>query len=273
MPAQPEGPPPPPTVQRMRLRYTRRGRLRFTSHRDIARVLERAIRRAGVPIAFSAGFSPHPKISYVGACPTGVASEAEYLELGLAEVCDPEWLRGSLDAALPPGIDVVAAAVAVPGEASLAERIDASRWLVRLPGVDLAELRTAVAAFLDAERVAVQRRTKDGFRELDARGPVVSALVHAGVSGAGGDAGCATLELVVRHATPAVRPDDVLAGLQSVALLVPAAPPEATRCAQGLLMGDGELIDPLAPQPGLQRLGEQSGISLGPPGVDRLPGG
>ena len=78
----PEGPPPPPVVQRLRLRYAKRGRLRFISHRDFARALERALRRADAPVAFSAGFSPHPKISYVGAAPTGAASEAEYLEVG-----------------------------------------------------------------------------------------------------------------------------------------------------------------------------------------------
>ena len=71
MARQPDGPPPPPTVQKLRIRYAKRGRLRFASHRDLARTLERALRRAQVPMAFSAGFSPHPKISYVGAAPTG----------------------------------------------------------------------------------------------------------------------------------------------------------------------------------------------------------
>ena len=80
---QPDGPPPPPTVQRLRIRYAKRGRLRFVSHRDFARAFERALRRSGVPMAFSAGFSPHAKISYVGAAPTGSASEAEYLEICL----------------------------------------------------------------------------------------------------------------------------------------------------------------------------------------------
>ena len=59
------------------------GRLRFTSHRDFQRAFERALRRAALPMAYSAGFSPHPKISYVGAAPTGTASEAEYLELAV----------------------------------------------------------------------------------------------------------------------------------------------------------------------------------------------
>src|SRR5450631_4389105 len=99
----PEGPPPPPTVQRIRLQYAKRGRLRFTSHRDFARAFERALRRAEIPMAYSAGFSPHPKISYVGAAPTGVASEAEYLEIGLSRRMDIEAVRAAIDHVLPDG--------------------------------------------------------------------------------------------------------------------------------------------------------------------------
>src|SRR5882757_2414384 len=95
----PEGPPPAPIVQRVRIRYAKRGRLRFTSHRDFARAFERALRRAEVPMAYSAGFTPHPKISYVGASPTGVASEAEYLEIGLSRTMDVDELRAAIDAA------------------------------------------------------------------------------------------------------------------------------------------------------------------------------
>src|SRR5690349_751085 len=118
----PEGPPPPPVVQRLRIRYAKRGRLRFTSHRDFARAFERALRRADVPIAYSAGFTPHPWVSYVGAAPTGVASEAEYLEIGLARSVDPGVLRTELDQALPDGLDLLEAVVAGPG--ALADRIE-----------------------------------------------------------------------------------------------------------------------------------------------------
>ena len=109
--------------------------LRFTSHRDFARAFERAVRRAGVPIAFSQGFSPHPKISYASAAPTGVASEAEYLEIGLQTVADPATVRDALDAALSPGLDVLEAVEAGAG-ASLADRIDASQWRIELPEVE-----------------------------------------------------------------------------------------------------------------------------------------
>ena len=88
----------PPPVQRLRVRYAKRGRLRFTSHRDFSRAFERAVFRARLPMAYSSGFNPHPRISYAGAAPTGSASEAEYLELALAEVVDPASVHAALDA-------------------------------------------------------------------------------------------------------------------------------------------------------------------------------
>ena len=110
----PESPPPPPVVQRLRLRYAKRGRMRFCSHRDIQRALERALRRADLPMAYSAGFTPHPRISYANAAPTGAASEAEYLELALTRRCGPDWVRDLLDAEMPVGLDVVEVVEAGP---------------------------------------------------------------------------------------------------------------------------------------------------------------
>lgn len=231
-------------VQRIRVRYARRGRLRFSSHRDFARALERALRRAGVPMAYSAGFSPHPKISYIGAAPTGVASEAEYLEIGLAEPVDPDRLRTSLDAALPAGLDVLECVPAGPG--ALADRIDAGRWAIELPGVPPAGVAEALAAFLAAERVEVERRTKDGRRTLDARAAVVFAQVTSASVGSASEP-CAILNVVVRQVTPAVRPDDVLAALCAVAGFEPPFAPRATRLAQGRLDDAHELADPLGP--------------------------
>jgi radical SAM-linked protein len=236
----PEGPPPPPTVQKLRLRYAKRGRLRFASHRDLARALERALRRAGVPMAFSAGFTPHPKISYLGAAPTGAASEAEYVEIGLAERRDPEAVRAALDAALPAEVAVLECVEAGEGTGSLADRIDAAVWRIELPGLALADLQQAVAAFLARDAVTVARRTKTGLKDVDAR---------AAVSGASAaeEAGCAILKLVVRQVTPAVRPDDVLAALAAVADLRPPLPARAVREAQGRLDDDGTVADPLGP--------------------------
>jgi radical SAM-linked protein len=234
---QPEGPPPPPVVQRLRIRFAKRGRLRFASHRDFARAFERALRRAEVPMAYSAGFTPHPKISYLGAAPTGTSSEAEYLEIGLAREVDPAQVRDALNACLPEGFDIVEAVVA--GTGGFAERIEGSHWRIELPDVPAGEAAAAVETFLAAERVPVQRLTKDGRREIDARSAVVRlAPVESD--------GRAILDLVVRHATPAVRPDDVLAALRAVGGLAPSVPPRAVRLAQGPLdTVTGEVGDPL----------------------------
>ena len=212
---EPSGPPPPPVVQRLRIRYAKRGRLRFTSHRDIQRAFERALRRAGVPMAFSAGFSPHPRISWAGAAPTGTASEAEYLEIGVSARVDPEQLRLDLDRALPPDLDVLEV-VEAAGSGSLMERLEASVWRVELPGVSADAARTAVEKFLAAESVQVERLTKNGMRSFDTRSAVLA--LDCPETGSNGDSPpCAILQVVVRHSTPAVRPDDVLTGLVSVA--------------------------------------------------------
>ncbi|HET6910144.1 MAG TPA: TIGR03936 family radical SAM-associated protein [Mycobacteriales bacterium] len=253
MARQPDTPPPPPVVQRLRIRYAKRGRLRFTSHRDFARAFERALRRAAVPMAYSAGFTPHPKVSYAGAAPTGVASEAEYLEIGLAERREPEHVRTALDDALPPGLDIVEVVDGQPP--SLAERIEASLWRVELRGVTVEDTQRAVVALLAASEAPVTKLTKDGHRIVDARAPLVLARVAPEVEGAD----CAILELVVRHETPAVRPDDVLTALRQVGALSTPVTPFVTRLAQGLL-GDAPpagtepitLLDPLRDVDGQQ---------------------
>ncbi|WP_329111442.1 TIGR03936 family radical SAM-associated protein [Micromonospora sp. NBC_01699] len=227
------------------MRYAKRGPLRFTSHRDFARAFERALRRSGVPVAFSQGFTPHPKISYASAAPTGTASEAEYLEVGLQAEVDPEALRVALDAALSPGLDVLEVVVAHGG--SLADRIDASHWRIELPGVESDVARQAVEKFRASSEVLVERLTKQGRRTFDAREAVnrVDVIDQTGAPSEVAGVPCAILDLVIRQVTPSVRPDDVLSGLRVVADLEPPVPPRATRLAQGSLTAHGAIADPL----------------------------
>ena len=240
----PSGPPAPPPVQRLRLRYAKRGRLRFSSTRDFQRALERALRRAAVPMAFSSGFHPHPRISYANAAPTGMASEAEYVEIALVERADPEAVRRALDAALPDGLDIDQVVEADSSQrTSLADLLQASEWRIELPGVSRAEADAVRAEFLGLDTATVTRMTKSGEKELDARAVVVSLDVvntH--------DAPCAILRMVVRHTTPAVRPDDILTALCRYAHLTLQSPPSVTRLAQGPLTGAG-VADPLAARP------------------------
>src|SRR6478609_1212166 len=177
----PEGPAPDPAVQKLRIRYTKRGRLRFTSSRDFQRALERALRRADVPMAFSAGFHPHPKISYANAAATGTGSEAEYFEISVTQRVEPESVRAALDEALPEGIDI------------------------------LQVLEAAVAALMERDSAEVTRLTKSGPRTFDVRGSIVAARVLSPGDALGDTVtthevgtDCAILRMVVRHTTPAV---------------------------------------------------------------------
>jgi radical SAM-linked protein len=262
-----------PAVQQLVVRYAKRGKMRFASHRDVARAFERGVRRAGLPIAYSAGFTPHPKISYAGGAPTGVASEAEYLSLALTERLAETQVCQRLDAALPDGIDVIDVTEGVPGgmvtpgagrPAGTSPRVnmahlEASAWRVVLPGVKPAAAQRAVAGFLALGEAPVERLTDKGVRRLDARAAVVEMNVvemaqtdqsatadldgglHAAVTG---QEDCAILQMVVLHTAPAVRPDDVVTALREQDDIVPSSPPMTTRLAQGpraLLAGSAPL--------------------------------
>jgi hypothetical protein len=176
--------------------------MRFASHRDVARAFERGVRRAGLPIAYSAGFTPHPKISYAGGAPTGAASEAEYLSLALTARQAETQVCQRLNAALPDGIDVIDVTDEArqawgdgssqargdppggpggwvpPGESRRPpgpafSQLEASEWRVLLPGVGPVAAQRAVAGFLALGEAPVERLTDKGVRRLDARAAVV----------------------------------------------------------------------------------------------------
>lgn len=224
----------PPPVQRIRVHYAKRGVARYASHRDFSRALERALRRAGVPMAYSSGFSPHPRVSYVGAAPTGTSSEAEYLELGLAERVDPAKLASALDSALPPGFDVVR--VVEASGRGFADQMAAAVWRIELPGVANEALPGLVDQLWGADQIEVSRMTKKGERRFDVRAAVVSAAVAQ-------DA----IELTLLQGTPLVRPDDVYAALRTLnpGAFATADPPRSLRLRQGPLV-DGVVGDPFA---------------------------
>ncbi len=263
-----------PAVQHLVVRYAKRGKMRFASHRDVARAFERGVRRAGLPIAYSAGFSPHPKISYAGGAPTGVASEAEYLSLALTARQAETQVCQRLDAALPDGIDVIEvtdldpqgqggaggrAALPYAGgtggsspRASTALHLEASEWRVVLPGVSPAAAEQAVASFLTLGEAPVERLTDKGVRCLDARAAVVDmTVIDADEIPVDPDGGqrvattghkdCAMIRMVVLHTAPAVRPEDILTALRDGSGIAASSPPLTTRLAQGsraLLTGE-----------------------------------
>jgi radical SAM-linked protein len=162
----------PITTVHLLVRYAKRGKMRFASQLDVARAFERGVRRAGLPIAYSVGFTPHPKISYAGGVPTGVASEAEYLSLALTSRTETAVVQEQLNAALPDGIDVITVAEDTGGLP--ASRLTASEWQVTLPGLAPDSAVLVVQKFLALAEAPVERLTSKGLRRMDARSPVVT---------------------------------------------------------------------------------------------------
>ncbi len=119
---------------RIRLRYSVRGKVRFLSHRDVARVTERAIRRAGIPVAYSQGYSPRPKLHYGLALSVGYESDAEFIDLDLdpdrVGIRDPGAVAEALAECMPAGLSITASAVVSPGEPSLQDIVTSTSWMV-----------------------------------------------------------------------------------------------------------------------------------------------
>ena len=224
------------------MRYAKRGRLRFSSTRDFQRALERAVRRAGVPMAFSAGFHPHPRISYANAAPTGAASEAEYFQLQLTQQCDLEALRAALDESLPQDMAVLRVVEAAPG--ALADLLQASVWQLDFEGVTLEKITDAVATFMDRAELLVTRMTKSGAREFDVRQAVLASDVVLVRAGDADGRDLVRWTMTIQHTTPAVRPIDVMTGLTELTGLQVPRSPLMTRLAQGVLEASGRVIDP-----------------------------
>jgi radical SAM-linked protein len=210
--------------------------MRFASQLDVARAFERGVRRSDLPIAYSVGFTPHPKISYAGGVPTGVASEAEYLSLTLTRPVDADAVRERLNAALPDGIDVIAATVDSGGLP--ASRLTASEWQMALPGLPADDVVPVVDSFLALTEAPVERMTSKGLRRMDARAAVVSLSANPGERPRD-----TMLRMIVRHMVPAVRPDDVLNALRDVSDVFPVGQPLTTRLAQGSL-GESGVVQP-----------------------------
>jgi radical SAM-linked protein len=166
----------------VRLGYGKQGKVRFISHRDVARAFERAFRVATWPLAFTEGFSPHPKVSFGLALSTGYESDGEYLDVELAvdDITDDRLadLLADLEPSLPDGMAVWGAAVLAPRTASLQEAVAAVEYLVDVegdPDADDADgpapgrLATACAQVLAADTLLGVRRRKGREVEDDLR--------------------------------------------------------------------------------------------------------
>lgn len=245
-------------MMRIRVRYAKEGRVRFVSARDLTSIFERALRRVDLPIAYSEGFHPHPKVSFPDALPVGVASTGEYAELTFAVPIDPGPAMAALSATLPDGMRILTYQPVDPTAPKLARLLEATLWEVEYPVDDDARTRDTVAVLdrlcgrlMAAREVTVVHLRPDGERKTVDLRPALVAIAAAlhprrapGPAGDGPPTLNPTLRAVLRNDGTTVRPTDLHDALLS--RREPGDPPlpEPTlvrRVAQGRLVESGLL--------------------------------
>ena len=160
----------------VRLRYAKEGKVRWTSHRDAARIWERALRRAGLAVTYTAGFSPRPRLHFGLALPTGYESDVELLDVDLAEQpVTLDDLPARLTSVLPVGFALTAAAMLEGGEPSLQQDVTSCSWRIELREVTADRAEAAVAAALAASTLPMARSRK-GHETVDDLRPGILAL-------------------------------------------------------------------------------------------------
>ena len=156
----------------LRVKYSKTPAGRFLSHLDLLRAMERAFRRADLPLAFSEGFNPHPRISFGSALAVGITSDGEYLDVQLVEEISPQELKTRLDKTMPPALKVLAVKKIKPGAASLSSLINMARYRVSVPllaPLDARDLETVIAKVMSQSNFEVIRQGKKGLKRIDVR--------------------------------------------------------------------------------------------------------
>src|SRR5437868_4512055 len=188
----------------VRLKYEKLGKVRWIGHRDVARAMERAFRVVQLPLAFTEGFSPHPKVSFGLALPTGHESEAEYLDLVLAEDVDLDGMPAAISGALPAGMAVVGARRLADRAPALQEAVTAVAWRVEI--APRAGTRDQIAAGLAAQTLETMRHRKGRDVLEDVRPVIRSIDVHDDT----------TVEMELHTQPRSAKPGEVLAAIGDI---------------------------------------------------------
>jgi radical SAM family uncharacterized protein/radical SAM-linked protein len=151
--------PPSPARERVRIRYAKRAPLTALSHLETMHAMLRALRRAGLPLAWSQGFHPKPKVSLGPALPVGVESEAEMIDVELCGALGADEVARRLGPRLPAGLPLLGVERLDPGAESISAATRAIHYVAAFPAGALGEeaLRARVARFEESERCVVTR--------------------------------------------------------------------------------------------------------------------
>jgi len=229
----------------VRLQFAKHGKIRWISHRDTARAFERAFRIEALPLTFTQGFAPRPKVSFGLALSTGYESDEEFLDVSFREPVELDELPARLNRALPAGIEVTGAVELDERAPALQEVVTAVTWTVDVGrgddvALDATELRSGVAALLARDEVNVTRSRKGRLVDDDVRGAIRSCTIV----GSSGD-GTVRCQLDTSTQPRGAKPHDVLAAVMQVAPAVgPLTERRVVRMHQWIER-DGARLSPL----------------------------
>ncbi|MBI4186507.1 MAG: DUF2344 domain-containing protein [Chloroflexi bacterium] len=196
-------------MQRLRVRFCRGEEIKFISHLDIIRLWQRALLRAGMPLAYSEGFSPHPRISLAVPLAVGITSEAELMDVFLARPVSPHSFVAAVSRQLPPGVHITQAHQIAPDLPSLQSQVRQAEYKVEAETEKgEQDMASALDSFLSLEQLPWQHKRDTGTRSYDLRA-LVDDLWLIDCS----PAGCAIGMRLRCDSTGSGRPEQVAAAL------------------------------------------------------------
>lgn len=163
-------------MSRVRLEFSKGREVRFLSHLDLVKAFERAIRRAEIPIAFSEGFNPHPKMNFASALAVGVVSDKEYVDIEIVGDMPVGEVLDRLTRVLPPGIVLRGGRVVPDSGPQLMAEVNRAEYQVMAEhdgSVDSVRLGDAIREFMKASEVVIMKRTKKGIQPRNIRPGII----------------------------------------------------------------------------------------------------
>ena len=163
-------------MPRLRVRFGRGPEAKFISHLDVMRFWERAFRRARIPLAYSEGFSPHPRISLAAPLPVGVTSEAELMDVMVSRWVSPQWFTDAVNQQLTPGFEILGVFSISPTISSLQSRLRYAEYQVEVAAdKETQDVESAISRLLSMESLPWQHKRDTGQRNYDLR-PLIDDL-------------------------------------------------------------------------------------------------
>jgi len=229
-----------PTVNRIRVRWGRKGLTRYLSHLDNIRLFERAIRRSEIPVEYTRGFHPHLKISFGPPLQLGYTSEAEYFDLILKRPFQPP-MADKLNASLPDGYYIIEARPVVDKKVSLSSKLNRAVYEIGL-FTDI-DYNAQLTQLLSNDKIEIERMTKDDAKIVDIRPAVYKLDFQKGVGDNDSSTSKVYMELGVGNAGYA-RPSEII---QAAGIVAPEELPALDIHRKDLLYinDNGEQLTPM----------------------------